>query len=347
MIPHIRLTNQQLGNPLFNDPKELVTWMGAIQAQDYTMVKWAIGMRLQQGNLQMVENAINKGDIIRTHVMRPTWHFVPAEDLKWMLQLSLKRNKSAYESYARQLEFPLSSYSKGIDKVCEMLQGNNHLTKQEIKTEFNNLGFELDTSHVTWLVTKAEMEGILCSGPDKAKNPTYALIDERITKSRELTKEESLALLATRYFQSHSPATLADFVWWSGLTITEARLAVSLIQDVLIKENYRDTEFIIHSNSPQEKTYDNILHFLPSYDEFLISYKDRTDVLAPEHTSRAFNTFGIFYPVILHNGQIVGNWKKSSRKGEIHVESSFFQSPIKCKKLINTAEKRFKDFLKG
>lgn len=96
MIPTIRLHSQQLINPVFNNPKDLVSWMGGIQAQDYTMSKWAIGIRLKAGNLQTVNEALAKGDILRIHVMRPTWHYVAAEDIRWMLKLSSRRIITAH-----------------------------------------------------------------------------------------------------------------------------------------------------------------------------------------------------------------------------------------------------------
>lgn len=97
-IPEIRLQNQQLSTPLFGHPKELISWMGAMQAQDYTMVKWAVGMRLKSPGIQAVEKALHQGEILRTHVMRPTWHLVAAEDIRWMLKLSAQRIKSANDS---------------------------------------------------------------------------------------------------------------------------------------------------------------------------------------------------------------------------------------------------------
>ena len=101
MITHIRVASQQLEQPRFESPKELVSWMGAIQAQEYEMAKWAIGIRLRSSSLETVNEALYKGDILRTHVMRPTWHFVAAEDIRWMLMLSSERIKAAVMSYAK------------------------------------------------------------------------------------------------------------------------------------------------------------------------------------------------------------------------------------------------------
>ena len=138
-IPNIRLLNQQLSNPLFREPKELVSWMGAMQAQNYSMVKWAVGMRLKSATIQAVEKALHEGEILRTHVMRPTWHLVAAEDIRWMLKLSAQRIISANDSFAKgyDLDIPNELYTKAHDLLEKILCGKKSLTKQEIAEHFN------------------------------------------------------------------------------------------------------------------------------------------------------------------------------------------------------------------
>lgn len=346
MITSIRVLSQQLSEPQFNNPKDLVKWMGAIQAQDYTMAKWAIGVRLKSGSLQQVEEALHKGEIIRTHIMRPTWHFVPAEDLRWMIQLSGERVKKAYDSYAKRFNVPESLHTKCGKLFEKILRDNNHLTKQEIGEELMRAKILDDPNTAHYFTNRAEALGLLCSGADKNDKVTYALLDERIPPTKELQKDEALAKLARRYFRSHSPATLQDFLWWSGLTITETRRAINLISEELIKEQLASQEFFIHQSYAESKQPDNILHFLPSFDEFLISYKDRSAALDPKHYPKAFNNFGTFYPVIMHNGKIIGNWKKTVKKGAIAIESSFFEKKTKVeKKLLHEGEKRYLNYL--
>lgn len=191
----------------------------------------------------------------------------------------------------------------------------------------------------------AEAEGVICSGAEKDKKHTYALLEERVPPAKELHKDEALARLATLYFQSHSPATIHDFVWWSGLPVTEARKAINFIKPALITENYNSADFYIHQSYNGATQADNVIHLMPPYDEYLISYKDRTAVLETEHHPKAFNNFGIFYPVILCNGKIVGNWKKSIKKGEIFIDTSFFDKKLKFdKKLMKDAEERYRRF---
>ena len=187
-IPEIRLQNQQLSTPLFGHPKELISWMGAMQAQDYT----------------------------RTHVMRPTWHLVAAEDIRWMLKLSAQRIKSANDSYAKGhgLEITEQQYDRSHTVLGNILSGKRSLTKQEIAEHFERSGLLADNYHMTRFMSRAEVEGIVCSGECHGRQHTYALLDERVPPTPELTKEEALARLATAYFPRY-PARLLLVVWFA------------------------------------------------------------------------------------------------------------------------------------
>lgn len=345
MITDTRSLSQQLVNPKFDRPKDLVSWMGAIQGQNYTMAKWAIGIRLKSPAIQSVEKALQQGEILRTHIMRPTWHLIAAEDIRWMLKLSAQRIKSANESLGDGAEITEKLYTRCNHLIEKALEGNKSLTKQEIALELNKAGIPTDTPRITRFMMRAEAEGIVCSGIDKGNKQTYALLEERVPPAKEIHKEEALARLAIRYFQSHSPASMQDFIWWSGLSVTEARQAVGAIGHELITDKFASHNLLIHKSYNKDIKTANILHFLPAYDEYLISYKQRTSVIAPEYHSKAFNTWGIFYPVIMHNGKIIGNWKKSVKKGDLFIETSFFEQPHNINhELIKTAEDRYRAF---
>ena len=279
-IPNIRLLNQQLLNPLFREPKELVSWMGAMQAQNYSIVKWAVGMRLKSATIQAVEKALHEGEILRTHVMRPTWHLVAAEDIRWMLKLSAQRIISANDSFAKgyDLDIPNELYTKAHDLLEKILCGKKSLTKQEIAEHFNRSGIVADNRRMTRFMARAEQEGIICSGEDRGSKCTYALLEERVPPMPELTKDESLARLARSYFRSHSPAVLQDFIWWSGLPISDAKQAVYLIASELTTEQWKEQTWYIHDTCRTRGKLSGHIHLLPSYDEYLLGYKDRTDV---------------------------------------------------------------------
>lgn len=200
--------------------------MGAIQAQDYRMAKWAVGCRTASTDATQIEAALNRGDILRTHLLRPTWHFVSSKDLRWMLSLTADRIRTANESFARgtDAEFTPRLLSRSLELLQKTLEGNKHRTKEEIGEALNQRGIPLSQYALRHLLMRAETDGIVCSGADKKGTATYALLDERAPHGEEPSREEALARLARIYFRSHSPATLADFTWWSGLTATEARL---------------------------------------------------------------------------------------------------------------------------
>lgn len=346
MITDIRMIGQQLAEPLFEQPGELVAWMGAIQAQDYNMCKWAVGMRLKSATLQTVNEALERGEIVRTHVMRPTWHLVAGEDIRWMLKLSSARIKSAIDSWVKGggIEISEPQYTRCVDLLGKILSGNKSLTKEEITVEMSHAGVPTEDERVKRYLLRAEVLGIVCSGGDREGKPTYALLDEHVPATRELHREEALVKWAASYFRSHAPATLADFVWWSGLTMTEARKAIGLLGSELIEEQFGTQKYYIHQSYGRTCPQKN-LHFLPPFDEYLISYKERTAALDLKHQPKAFNRYGIFYPVILHNGRIIGNWTKAVKKDQLRISTSFFEPELQPDKtLLDAAQSRYEHF---
>ena len=346
-IKNIRLKSQQLSKQTLDTPKEVVSWMGAMQAQDFTMAKWAIAIRSKQCTEQDIEDAFNRGDFLRTHIMRPTWHFISAEDIRWLLKLTGERIKGAWK-YVKDLRVDEQDLTKCYNLLERTLRDNNHQTKDEITKIFEQEGLGATERHIYLFTMLAEADGIICSGVLKEKKQTYALLDERAPQSKDIHKDEALAKLAQRYMQSHSPASLQDFVWWSGLTIKDCRHAFSLIDNELIKDHFGSTELYIHKDYKECASSDtNILHFLPAYDEYIISYKDRTNVLDLKHHPKAFNNYGIFQSIILYNGHGVGNWKKIKKAKGIDFDISFWDNKLKIdKELLALKGKKLQDYIK-
>ncbi|MDR3226500.1 MAG: winged helix DNA-binding domain-containing protein [Prevotellaceae bacterium] len=339
----IRTTSQQLENQLFDSPKDIVSWMGAIQAQDYNMCKWAVGVRLKSATISDVENALAQGEILRTHVMRPTWHLVAAEDIRWMLELNREKLKSQGSTYAKYLGITENLYSKATKIIVKMLEGNNHLTRQEIGVELNKSDVKgIQARMIHYFMYRAEIEGIVCSGIDKERKQTYALIDERVKPTKKLNKDEALALLATKYFKSHSPASLQDFSWWAGLNIGDCKQAINLIENDLLKENLSNSsQLLIHKSCRLTPSISKCASLLPAFDEYIISYKDRTSVIDLQHQPKAFTKNGIFHPIVMYNGKIVATWKKFEKKGKTEIVISPFDEKLKIdKELLKKAEER-------
>lgn len=342
-LERMRLGCHQLAVPQMESAVDVVAWMGAVQAQDYRRSKWALGMRMKGGTSEEVHRAMREGQIVRTHVMRPTWHWVAGKDLRWMLQLSAQRVRRSFDMWAKSggLCIPEEVYKRSNDCMARMLEGGRHMTREEIGVCLEAAGIATNADLLRCYLLRAEVEGIVCGGGDREGMPSYALVDELVPPAAELTREEALAHLARAYFRSHAPAMLEDFVWWSGLTLREAREAVGLLGDELVGEVWEERKFWLLS-SCREAGRGEYVHLLPSYDEYLIAYKCRDTVMESEHYARAFNRWGIFYPVVLCNGRVVGNWKeKTSGRG---VRVDLFEGKTVDEKALRRAEERWRCF---
>lgn len=319
-----RLLNQQLTASSCTSVAEVVQWMGAMQAQDYDMAKWAIGVRLPGSTESLVEEAINRGDIVRTHVLRPTWHFVAATDIYWLLDLTAPHVRRLMAGTNRKLELDQTVVDESNAVIEKALEGNTYLTRSELMTRLQEVGINTDELRSAHLMFEAELAGLVCNGPRRGKQATYALLRERVPVRRNLSREEAFAELAKRYFTSHGPATLKDFVWWSGLTLTESRKAIELakphLQSVVIEAQ---TYWFAQLNRTIQELPEQI-HFLPAFDEFMVSYCDRSASLNPETARQITTGNGIFNPIIVVNGQVVGLWKRSLKPKRLSMELTFF-----------------------
>ncbi len=208
-----RLHHQQIENTNLKAPSEVVAWLGAMQAQDYAAAKWALGLRLQHVTDADVEQAFAEGKILRTHVLRPTWHFVTPEDIRWLLKLTAPRVQVFNAYQYRQLELHDAIFKRGHDIFIKILQGRKQLTRSELATTLEQAGIAAKGSRLAHIVMQAELEGIICSGARRGKQFTYALLEERAPHAKHLERDEALAELVKRYFSIHGPATVQDFVW--------------------------------------------------------------------------------------------------------------------------------------
>jgi hypothetical protein len=326
-ISSLRLINQQIAGSKFTTAKDVVDWMGAMQAQDYSMAKWAVGLRVPGSTEKTIESAIDNGEIIRTHVLRPTWHFVSPDDIYWMLSLTAPQIRSAMRSRDKQLELDRVVYSKSNSILEKALAGGNHLTREEIAIKFNASGINTSENRLSHILMQAELEQIICSGKSKNNKITYALLAESVPHKNILNRDESLSKLANTYFSSHGPATLKDFAWWSGLSVSDSRKALEMVKSNFVSEIIGEEIYWFTNSSPVSPTDKNAIFMLPAFDEFIISYKDRTAALIFENHRTAVSNNGIFRPVIVQSGMVTGIWKRTSINKRIILETNFFQTP--------------------
>ena len=328
-ISEVRLISQKVAAPDFKTPEEIVSWMGAMQAQDYSMAKWAIGVRLPDTSDKKVEAAIDKGEILRIHVLRPTWHFIPAADIYWMLELSRTKIKSSFRSRDKELELTETVIVKTQSILEKILSNVSGLTREEISAEFIRAGIRTDANRLSHILIHSELIGLVCSGPIKEKKLTYSLLHERIPAKKDIPRDEALARLAGKYFRSRCPATLEDFIWWSNLSATEARNAVESVKNDFFPETIGSSKYWLPYSFSYKVMKKATVHLLPAYDEFLIAYRDRNSSLSPINNKRTVSVNGIFYPLIVVNGQVAGLWKRITQKNKVLVSTDFFQTPDK------------------
>ncbi|MCV9932389.1 winged helix DNA-binding domain-containing protein [Flavobacterium sp. LS1R47] len=348
-IALLRMISQKILKTNFHEPQEIVKHLGAMQAQDYSMAKWAVGSRCDASE-KSIEEAINSGKIIRTHILRPTWHFVSADDIYWMLDVSGPQVKKIVLSAAKKNGFDEKKLHKINSSIEKILAGNNSLTRDEIMQELN---IQRDSGqgflNSTIVMMNAELDGLVCNGIMKGKQLTYSLLEEKVPKTNgKLTKEEGLAKLAKRYFESHGPATLLDFTWWSGFPATTAKLAIHSVESELDSIEVDGKKYWFKKGLPSETEIPKSIHFLPSFDEILISYKTREITIAKEHQANAFTNNGIFWPIIIEDEKVIGTWKRTVKKQHIKIETNFFE-PISAdkKSLVLEAIKPFESYLEA
>jgi hypothetical protein len=345
-IALLRLLNQQIATPVFKTVNEVVSWLGAVQAQDYNMSEWAVGVRLPGSTADTIKSAINSGEIIRTHVLRPTWHLVSSADIYWMLELSAPQIKSLSRSRDKELGLTETAFGRSNSVIEKALSNGIHLTREEMVKVLAAAGFKNDNNRVSHLLMRAEIDGIIASGSIINGKQTYALLADRVSKTNTMNRDEAVVKLARRYFTSHGPATLYDFIWWSGLPVKDCRKAIEAVKLSFDSAKIGDETYFFTSNVTVPKFEKNHIVLLPAFDEFIISYKNRTASLPFENHIKAVLINGIFRPVIVHNGKVIGIWKRILKNDNVFPEIEYFGSPDKTtKKQVNKSFEHYAQFL--
>ena len=344
-IVRLRLISQQLAEPKSQSVQSLVSFMGALQAQDFSMVKWAIGIRLNNSTLLDVETAFNSGEIIRTHLLRPTWHMVTVNDLPWLLELTAPNIKASMKSRNNRLglnEEILRTSNKVIQGV---LESRDNASREELIAELEKAKLSTDDNRASHFLFIAELEGIACSGPIRNGKPTYALFDKRVAKHNRLTRDEALATLARKYFRSRGPARLADFTWWSGLPAKDVKIGIESIKSDLCSRTIDSMEYLSYGSTELSHQKGGTTFLLPAFDEFIISYRDRSIFLPELKFSHIISDNGIFRPTIVIDGKVIGIWKTVNKEGAITLNIRLFEDfPDSNRTILEKAVKRFGEF---
>jgi hypothetical protein len=340
-ICSLRLTNQGLSEPGFKKPADVVRWLGAVQAQDYHAAKWALALRLKEPTDASIEQAFNKGHILRTHVMRPTWHFVNPADIRWMLELTAPRLNARCSHYYRRLNLDDRLFKRAHRTVEKALRDEQYLTRAELRERLERDGIEPGESvRMGFILIHAELDGLICSGPRKGRQFTYALLDQRVGDTKRLNRDEALATLTLRYFNSHGPATVRDFSWWSGLTIADVKSGLKMVDTKLHRETIEGTDYWFPP-AASSKVPDVLL--LPPFDEYLVAYAVRN---AAVNTAFEGSNDPIFNSVVITKGLVSGRWnRKISPKGALIEIRSYDGLASSIRRAMSTAAENYGKYL--
>ena len=316
-----RLTHQGLEGVRFESPQAAVDTLGAVQSQDYGAAKWALALRLADPTDVAIEQAFTQGAILRTHILRPTWHFVTPKDIRWMLALTASRVQAASAQHYRNQELDPATLRRGGDVLARALEGGAHLTRAELTNVLQRAKIDVRDSRPALIIFHAELEGILCSGARRGKQHTYALLDQRAPAATTLSREASLAELTRRFFSSHGPATEDDFVWWSGLTHADARQGIELAGPQLERVKLKTGLFWQGQPSgPRKGARTSTALLLPNYDEYLVAYVDRSLMFAEADADKLDSRGNpIFQNTVLVDGRIVGTWRRTLKARSVAV----------------------------
>ena len=336
-----RLRNQFLIRPGRRDPAQVVASLVAMQAQDYPAAAWAVGIRAPGCHNANIEDAFNAGAILRTHVLRPTWHLVAADDIKWLVELSAPRVHAANAYYYKQAGLDAKVFARSCAMIHRVLEGQQYKTRSELAVALKRAKVPAEGLKLAYIMMYAELDGVICSGPRRGKQFTYALLAERAPQARSLDRPDAIVELVRRYFTSHGPATLRDFVWWSGLTMKDAELGVEAAKPKLHKETIHGREYwsaSLRSNAP---TKGCTALLLPNYDEYLIAYKDRGAVV---DSARAANIVarsnGAFPHHLVLDGRLAGSWTRTVKGASVLIEVAPYHklTPVQSRAVMSAAD---------
>jgi hypothetical protein len=300
-----------------------VRWLGAVQSQDYAGAKWALGQRTRAATGAELDRLFDAGTILRTHVMRPTWHFVLPEDIGWLLDLTGPRIRRGLAGRYRQLEITEAVIARANAAFSASLAGGRQLTRSQLGEVLNAAGIAPDGQRLPHLLSAAELDGLIVSGPRHGNQFTYALLEERAPKARVLDRTEALAELTRRYFRSHGPAQVQDFLWWSGLTLADARAGIALAGTALHHQLVQGNDYWSDAEAaPTVRKPAIVAHLLPNYDEYTVGYRDRAAVF---HADRPFEpslfSFGsVLSNIVTVNGRVRGSWRRTVARSGVRVD---------------------------
>ncbi len=300
-----------------------MAFLGATQAQEPLAAKWAVGLRVEGATTASVDGALASGAVVRTHALRGTWQLLAAADVRWVVDLvgAGQLRKAARRERELGLDPPTQRRSRAV--LERALRDGAHLKREELRSALEDAGVSTKGPRLSHLLWRAELEGVVRGGAPRDGQPTWTALAPQGPHAARRVREEALAELALRYFRSRGPATVDDFTWWSGLPPAEARAAHAAVRPGL-DFAARGEEQVWFGELPAARP-GPAAQLLPAFDEYLIGYRDRDDVLDPKHVRRINSGGGLLFPCVLLRGAVVGVWRRELKRGEVHLEVAPFE----------------------
>jgi hypothetical protein len=338
-----RLHGQRVIGPPFADPAAAVASLGAVQAQDYLGALWALGLRTRDATEAGVERAIADRRIVRTWPMRGTLHFVPATDARWMLELLTPRVAAGRRARHRALGLDEAVFTRSKHLLERALRGGRGLTRDALYRVLEGAGIPAGGQRGIHVLAQLAEDRFLVFAARQGRQQTFALFDEWLPEARSRPRDEALGELATRYFTGHGPATIADFTWWTKLTVADARQGLGLAGAKLAREVVAGTEYWRAALSRPVRRAPHGAVLLPAFDETLVGYRDRSALLDPEYSDRVHH---LLSPTIILEGRVVGTWSRTLEEWLVKVKAAFFERPGRAAlRAVAVAAERYGAFL--
>jgi hypothetical protein len=345
-ISRMRLFNQQIAGSRCTTPAEAVSSLGAVQAQDYQGALWAIGLRVPGSTRADIERAIADRTLIRTWAMRGTLHFVAAPDIRWMLTAVASRIIAGNRRRYHELGLDELTLSRSTAMLAEALQGGRMLSRTELRAILERNGISTEGQRIAYLLQRASLDGHICMGAMHRNTPLFLSLDEVLPEGKPVEGSTALAELARRYFSSRGPATLQDFVWWSGLPVGEARAGLEAVTPHLLRTTIDDRTYWLPGSIHATDDGSPLVSLLPGFDEYLLGYRDRSAFIEmPTQKKRVFKN-GMLSPTLVIDGRIAGTWKRTFTKDAVIITTNPF-TPLTAseKGTVATTAQRYGEFL--
>ena len=328
-IPARRLRNLRLTGPSFTSPVDAIRWHGAMQAQDYGPAKWSVGQRSTGVGDKDLDRALAEGSIVRTHVLRPTWHFVARDDLRWLLALSGPRVHQHMRARLRQLGLDDQVLVRCRAIIVSALKGGMTLTRNEIGSILEHAGIDRSGQRLAHILGHCELEVLICSGGLKGKHHSYALADERVPNEDRFDRDEALVELTRRYLRSHGPAAVEDFRWWASLTVADIRKALDMLGAQVQSEIIDDVVLWSMASDSEPPPRAHGVHLLQAYDELVVGYT-RSRFLGDPQARRAQTAWRdrtLPNGFVLWDGRLAGHWRRTNHKDSTRLEVFTYEQP--------------------